>query len=1083
MKSNSKAKLPMSCPGHGVPTNLTIKSCLLRPNSIIQSFPPLSLFLFSFPAYRQTTRCSICHLLSALNPAHVSHIANSEPPMEAALIRKNRRLTYAFIFCGLGLFLLIAHSFVNYHPHGADLNQCRIVYMYPLYAKVLLFDKSHTKFASKYSLYLYREQGKDLVPEDEAEGFSALDGIPVLFIPGNAGSYQQVRSIAAEASNLYFDDNINVVQNPRAGNLDFFAADFNEDFTAFHGRTLLDQAEYLNEAVKFILLLYLDKAIPPTSVIIVAHSMGGIVARTMLTLPTYELGSVNTIITLSSPHSAAPLTFDGNILKLYLAIDRFWYAGFYGQLEAARKILEDVSVVSITGGASDHILPADYTTLGYLVPPTHGFTVYTSGIPHVWTPIDHLAIVWCRQLRRVVLKLLLEITDKSSPARTRPLHERMDIMKRELLSGFEDDDEEEIDMAHLGPGIVFGLKVDPDNISTWKHYTELGNNVLGHGLNVMVTKIPPGSDFVAISSTPIEQLPLRGPANKESYVIACKEGTAEPLISALDENSLSSEIQFQCIGLSGFFNAAPRSAAEVNSLSDSSFDGDYSPFFAARIPAHVLSEYDKVLFISSHSENNSFFVAQASPENTVTVNQSLLSIMIKGAQVMLPASRSLAYNIHFPCIWSSILAFRLLSSGLDTESRFFEPFVRQWKSEPFETKWHIKLASQNSVLITAHGVAPYVPFQKEPASQALNLEFWFEQAPSQSPKIMLSIDWTESLRLLVMRYRLAAVCYCLMVAILVTLMQSLQFNASGTFPDYMFGITKITEPRFVFVLFFILLALTPALRLRSVQTVLNFLDPVVIQDINEINLSLHSDYLLNSFYLGLHETSLASLGCIFFIIAVGLNALVCFIFRNLILVMIIVAHHFPRLQRKLYSPSSQAKLLNGLLGSLTLFTLVSFFFPYQMGYAAAYLLQAFTTTRSYYLRGQSSSFNYHLSILMLMTWVLPINIPILVVFFHNLGVSWSTPFSSHHNLLAVAPIFVVTVFLTLSPDIIPLFITGEGQKPFRYGFIGFLGYFIGYCIIYGARHTYWLHHLFNVWCCFILALYVDQSFRPRKQKG
>lgn len=1003
--------------------------------------------------------------------------------MEAALIRKNRRLTYAFILCGLGIFFLIAHSFVNYHPHGADLNQCRIVYMYPLYAKVLLFDKSHTKFASKYSLYLYREQGKDLVPEDEAEGFSALDGIPVLFIPGNAGSYQQVRSIAAEASNLYFDDNINVVQNPKAGNLDFFAADFNEDFTAFHGRTLLDQAEYLNEAVKFILLLYLDQAIPPTSVIIVAHSMGGIVARTMLTLPTYELGSVNTIVTLSSPHSAAPLTFDGNILKLYLAIDRFWYAGFYGQLEAAREVLESVSVVSITGGASDHILPADYTTLGYLVPPTHGFTVYTSGIPHVWTPIDHLAIVWCRQLRRVVLKMLLEITDKSSPTRTRPLHARMDIMKRELLSGFEDDDEDEIDMAHLGPGIVFGLKVDFGKISTWKHYTELNHEVLSQGLNIRLTKIPPESDFVAISSTPIKQLPLQGPASKESYVIACKDGAAEPMINLTDGESTERGIEMQCIGLSGFFNAVPRSSADVSSLSDSSFDGDYSPFFAARIPAHVLSAYNRVLFISTLPEKSSFFVAQESPVNTLTVERSLLSIMFKGAHVLLPTSRSLAYNIHFPSIWSSILAFRLQYKGFDTESHYFEPFVRQWKSEPFETKWHIKLATQNSVLITTHGVAPYVPFQKEPASQALNLEFWFEQAPSQSPKIILYVDWTESLRLLVMRYRLAAVCYCLMVAILVTLMQSLQFNASGTFPDYMFGLTKITEPTFVAALFFILLALTPVLRIRTVQTVLNFLDPVVIQDINEINLSLHSDFHLNSFFLGLHETSLALLGCIFFIIAVGLNALVCFIFRNLILVMIFVAHHFPGLRRKLYSPSSHAKLLNGLLGSLTLFALVSFFLPYQIGYVAAYLLQAFTATRSYYLRGQSSSFNYHLSIFMLMTWVLPINIPILVVFFHNLGVSWSTPFSSHHNLLAVAPIFVTTVFLALSPDIIPLFVTGEGQKAFRYGFIGFLCYFIGYCIIYGARHTYWLHHLFNVWCCFILALYIDQSFRPRKQKG
>ena len=85
-----------------------------------------------------------------------------------------------------------------------------------------------------------------------------VKGVPVLFIPGNAGSYKQVRPIAAEAAYYFHDvlqhDEYALRRGKRA--LDFFSVDFNEDITAFHGQTLLDQAEYLNEAVAYILALY-----------------------------------------------------------------------------------------------------------------------------------------------------------------------------------------------------------------------------------------------------------------------------------------------------------------------------------------------------------------------------------------------------------------------------------------------------------------------------------------------------------------------------------------------------------------------------------------------------------------------------------------------------------------------------------------------------------------------------------------------------------------------------------------------------------------------------------------------------------
>lgn len=61
---------------------------------------------------------------------------------------------------GVGIMLLVAilKSLVSYQiePKG-----CRMSYMRPSYVHFSDFDTEHTRFATKYSLYLYREQGVD----------------------------------------------------------------------------------------------------------------------------------------------------------------------------------------------------------------------------------------------------------------------------------------------------------------------------------------------------------------------------------------------------------------------------------------------------------------------------------------------------------------------------------------------------------------------------------------------------------------------------------------------------------------------------------------------------------------------------------------------------------------------------------------------------------------------------------------------------------------------------------------------------------------------------------------------------------
>lgn len=62
-------------------------------------------------------------------------------------------------------------------------NGCVMTYMYPTYVPIA----THT---DKYGLFLYHEGWKKI---DFDEHLKKLDGVPVLFIPGNGGSYKQAR--------------------------------------------------------------------------------------------------------------------------------------------------------------------------------------------------------------------------------------------------------------------------------------------------------------------------------------------------------------------------------------------------------------------------------------------------------------------------------------------------------------------------------------------------------------------------------------------------------------------------------------------------------------------------------------------------------------------------------------------------------------------------------------------------------------------------------------------------------------------------------------------------------------------------
>lgn len=114
----------------------------------------------------------------------------------------------------------------------------------------------------------------------------------------------------------------------------------------------------------------------------VGHSMGGVVARALYTLPRFNPNLVSLIITQASPHLAPVLSFDPYLLgketllitssRLYMSspvlmCSSFCLLDFYSAVRQrwvnqANK-LRNVTVLSIGGGYRDYLVRSGLTSL------------------------------------------------------------------------------------------------------------------------------------------------------------------------------------------------------------------------------------------------------------------------------------------------------------------------------------------------------------------------------------------------------------------------------------------------------------------------------------------------------------------------------------------------------------------------------------------------------------------------------------------------------------------------------------------------------------------------------------------------
>lgn len=288
-------------------------------------------------------------------------------------------------------------------------NQCQMTYMFqlPTFIKV---DVDGGEAFPKYNLYTYAEGS--LIENARSLKFN---GAPVIFIPGNSGSYKQGRSLGSTALRKGIESDLN-------HHLDYFLVDYNEEFSALFGGYFNNQKEFLKKCILSILKLYKHLPNAPKQVILIGHSMGGKIAQALLTDETVS-GMINSIIFIATPIDRPVVNFDVYMEAAYRETNEYLslqrsamliknvtncctnvHAAGVSKSEEPPKSLDDKLLISIGGGNRDLLVHA-----GLIYSKFSDINIMTSAIPNVWLSTDHLASVWCHQLVLTINRFLFSI--------------------------------------------------------------------------------------------------------------------------------------------------------------------------------------------------------------------------------------------------------------------------------------------------------------------------------------------------------------------------------------------------------------------------------------------------------------------------------------------------------------------------------------------------------------------------------------------------------------------------------------------------------------------------------------------------
>ena len=803
--------------------------------------------------------------------------------------------------------------------------------------------------------------------------------------------------------------------------------DVNEEFTALHGRSLIDQAEYLNDVINFLIEHYYPAKqrqrphLPlPKSVILIGHSMGGFVARTLFTLHNHRFGSVNVIITLTSPHLRPPLPIDPLISKTYASVNKFWRHHTSVDGNDNEKLLKHVSIVSVISGNRDKMVFSELADLSTMLPREHALSAFTTAIPDVWMSMEHEVIVWCNQMVRLLTRALLDITDATSSSQTRPLKDRMRIFRRLFLG--------EVEHAHESM-IDFTLK-----------------QVRHEWIQLPTRRQHFMTDLVLLDLGSVS-------TNDTSVQLQIITSLPSPQFLLCDNR----QDRLRCVDRPDLIRRLPSMQFDPQALQQLTL------FEASSAELRTFS----VLALRSLASGADGFVLVQQTRadlHVKRINKKLGWLDLAfGWTVPLPRD-TLKSTVRFPHLGHAHMMYhvrvRSLSCPATTVSPLMPLIVTQTSKQMGEVKYWSGFGENILINFHAHLPSELDSDGSDSDKNGLQFEFWSDARCSPSD-VTISLDFYGVFGRLIRRYHSATWVFPVIIMTCIWARNMRLWITEAKFHSFTKSLgMHLTHdyPRVVLVSLLFYGVAESILGLGVTTMMKQWFGPLDYLELENAWFSLPILWLLGVGFTTIFHLVVSS-------IVMALSLLTRF-YHSFI-------YRPPNVSRR--SQTDPSKLRRQIIGIAALLLSIQTVLPYQFGFVVAYtvLLANITSTMSARQFGGKSApsetlqhFQY-LMVLILFMFV-PLEVFPLFVWIKNLSVNWKE--GVDNNILAVLPVLIFCVFA--SDQLPPRPAPGNSNTRLYLWFTLLAQYsFVLFSLISGIGHIYRLYDAIQLLLCLMLAYY------------
>ncbi|GME93056.1 unnamed protein product [Ambrosiozyma monospora] len=493
---------------------------------------------------------------------------------------------------------------------------------------------------------------------------------------------------------------------------------------------------------------------------------------------------------------------------------------------------------------------------------------------------------------------MLQITDRTSSTQTYAVEERMKILRRNFLSGFEDKAIQDFDSFKAGNNeipLTYKLKIDTKQLKeTPRERTfQLPNgkqkrNIGSPDIHLFyVGKNDLKFKFNFISSlrpTSIEDLN----SSPAAAVLLCRALTTDKIYAKefdYTTEETTKYVQLECIDICDDVHMIPRSYSDTTTARSSSIFDEEEPFYALQLGSEILSKFDTVVIAESSDDvsGNDFILSDLELEQSSSLvlgEPSLWKLFTRGYYITLPGHRPVIVDIQVPSAWSSLLAYKFDIRYEHSKTSRFSPIIHQLARD--EVKWHINIEKHNDVTALIQGVSPFCPFVRD-NDPYIHLKLFSDSLSSdQIMDIYMTVDWFKSLKMLVLKYRLSVIGFPTFVTVLVMYLQFRSYIKTGLFPTFGESLAMFCDIKVIGPISVILAFLSSFASHSLFQKLLTRADPVPMANLDLMQDVESSEVHVNMYFMGLEEGALWFYGPLVMIASLSLVSAFYFIVSQLV---------------------------------------------------------------------------------------------------------------------------------------------------------------------------------------------------------